>query len=287
MRILGSIVYVCCLAAALASIVPASDTVPYGSHLRFDPAHLSSLGLIPAGALFPVHPQWLTQAARFLFQSGDALPPFWNPNPFDPILALAQGDIARTLVALGFLVSPPLLCWWLVRDWKITAEFAVIYLGIVLFAALWNFPGVSRHHGVVFLALVAAVWMASARAPLSGWRAAAWRCALLISATGGLLTLASEGRVFSHGRTVAEWLTRGGLSNAFLMGSRDTTLSTISGYLGRPLYYLECECFGRFIVWNTQRTQFIDAAEIARRVNRTPLESGKRYDTDHQPRDPA
>jgi hypothetical protein len=275
-RIVGSMIYLCCLAAALASIIPASDTVPYGSHLRFDPANLITLGLIPAGALFPVHPQWLAQAAGYLLQSGTALPPFWNPNPLDPLLQLAQGEAARALLITGLLISPPLLCWALVRDWKLAAEFAFIYLGIVLFAALWDFPGLSRQHGIVFLALVCAVWMASARAPLVGWRAALWRCLLVISAVGGLLTLISETRVFSNGRNVAAWLTRTGLADAFIMGSRDTTLSTISGYLGRPLYYLECECPGRFIVWNAKRTQFIDTAEIARRANRTPLAQGGR-----------
>lgn len=275
-RIMGGAVYVCCLAAALASIVPAPDTVPYGSHLRFDLANLSSLGLIPAGALFPVDPQWLAQAARYVFQSGSALPPFWEPNPLDSFLGLAHGDTARTLLISALLILPPLACWALVREWKLAAEFALIYLGIVLFAALWDFPGLSRQHGIVFLALVCAVWMASARAPLSGWRAVAWRSLLVISAVGGALTLISEARVFSNGRGVAAWLTRAGLSNALIMGSRDTTLSTVAGYLGRPLYYLECECPGSFIVWNRTRTGFLDDAEIARRANRAPPAEGGR-----------
>jgi hypothetical protein len=276
MRFAGISLYLICLAAAVAGMVPAPDNVTYDPYLRFNPSDLSSLGLIPSGALLPVNPRWLAQAAGFLLHPGGGLPLFWNPNPFGQILALAHGDIARTLVTLGFLVAPPLVCWALVRDWKLAAEFTLAYLGIVVFAGLWNYPGLSRQHGIVFVALVCAVWMANARAPLSGWRAAGWRLLLVISAIGGLLTLISETRVFSHGRTVAEWLTRNRLADAFIMGSRDTTLSTISGYLGRPLYYLECECFGRFIVWNTMRTQFIDAAEIARRVNRTPLAEGGR-----------
>jgi hypothetical protein len=116
--------------------------------------------------------------------------------------------------------------------------------------------------------------MASARAPLTGRRLIAWRAVLVVSAVGGLLTLTSEVRPFSHGRTVAEWLARNKLADAFIMGSRDTTLSTVSGYLGRPLYYLECECFGRFIVWNRSRTFWLDPAEIARRVNRTQPGAG-------------
>ncbi len=275
-RILGTALYLCGLAAAVASMISPSDAVPYGPQLRFNPGDLVGLGLVPAGALLPVEPQWLVQAAEFVLRTGGEPPQFWNPNPLPHLLDLAQNDTARIPLIAPLLVAPPVLCALLVRDWKIATEFGFIYLGILLFAALWSFAGVSRHHGIVFLALVCAVWTASARAPLTGWRAAGWRSLLAISAIGGLLTLTSEVRVFSHGRTVAEWLTRNGLADAFIMGSRDTTLSTISGYLGRPLYYLECECTGRFIVWNDKRTQFLDAAEIARRANRTPLAgSGK------------
>ena len=272
--ICGIALYLVCLAAALATIIAPSDAVPYGPRLHLDPSHLSDLALIPTGALLPIDPGWLVQAARFVLQPGSQAPHFWNPTASYHLLQLAHGEAARIALILALLLSPPLVCWFLVRDWKIAAEFALIYLGIVLFAALWDFPGVSRHYGVVFVALIGAVWMASARTPLTGWRAAGLRSLLVISAIGGLLTLASEARVFSHGRTVAEWLTRNGLADAFIMGSRDTTLSTISGYHGRPLYYLECECFGRFIVWNTKRTQFLDAAEIARRANRTPIAAG-------------
>lgn len=274
-RVCGVALYLACFSVAVVSVISPPDAVPYGAQLRFEPSHLGNLASIPAGALFPVNPQWVVQAVRFVLQPGSELPHFWNPTPFYQLLQLAPSNATRIALILALLLSPPLLCWWLVRDRRSTAEFALVYLGIVLFAALWDYPGLSRHHGIVFMALVCVVWIASARAPLTGLRAATWRLLLVISAIGGLTTIGAEARIFSHGRTVAEWLTRNGLADAFIMGSRDSTLSTISGYLGRPLYYLECECSGRFIVWNEKRSQFLDAHEIARRTNRTPLAAGK------------
>jgi hypothetical protein len=68
-----------------------------------------------------------------------------------------------------------------------------------------------------------------------------------------MLTLVSELRPFSEGKAAAEWIKQNGLSDAFLIGSDDAPVSSVAGYLGRPLYYLECQCLGTFIVWNSRR----------------------------------
>jgi hypothetical protein len=268
-RLAGSALYLVLLVAAVAAIIPVAGTTPHGAHLRFDPTHFDGLALIPAGAMFPVDPNWLLDTIKFLLDPrGAALPQFWNPNPLHQILSVAGGGAAHTLVIIGLLLFPPLACGLIVRDWKLAAEFAVTYFGIVMFAALWDVPGLARHHGVVFVAFAATVWMAKARGALDGWREQVWRALLIISACGGLLTLTSELRPFSNGRNTAEWLQRNRLEDAFIMGSRDTTMATISGYLRRPIYYLECECEGRFIVWNAHRTLSIDTAEIMIRAQR-------------------
>lgn len=266
-RIAGVTIYLVCLAAAFSSIVAPADAAPYGIHLRFDPAHISGLAAIPAGAMFPVSAQGVLDTVRLLLSPHGATPPqFWNPNPVNQILSVAGGGPAHALAILGFFLLPALLCSLIVRDWRLTVEFSLSYLGLLAFAALWDFPGAARHHGIVFLVFVGTVWMAAARGALAGWREASWRGLLVISACGGLLTLTSELRPFSNGRATAEWLQRHRLADVFIMGSRDTAVSTISGYLRRPVYYLECECFGRFIVWNTRRTLSIDAPEIVSRA---------------------
>jgi hypothetical protein len=268
-RLAGSALYLVLLVAAVAAIIPVAGTTPHGAHLRFDPTHFDGLALIPAGAMFPVDPNWLLDAMKFLFNpQGVAFPQFWNPNPLHQILSVAGGGAAHALVIIGLLLFPPLACGLIVRDWKLAAEFAVAYLGILMFAVLWDFYGVARHHGILFIAFAGTVWMAKARGALDGWREQVWRALLIISACGGLLTLASELRPFSNGRNTAEWLQRNGLADSFIMGSRDTTMATISGYLRRPIYYLECECDGRFIIWNTQRTLSIDMTEILIRAQR-------------------
>ena len=58
---------------------------------------------------------------------------------------------------------PIAACWLITRDLLRVLEFTLVYLGILLFANIWNYPGYARHHGVVFLALIAAGWTARLR----------------------------------------------------------------------------------------------------------------------------
>jgi hypothetical protein len=267
-RLAGGAVYLVALAAAVASMIPAQDVAPHDPHIRFVAINLPAYARIPATALLPIDPVWFADTIRFLIHPVTApFPQFWDPNPLETIGGFL-GDAATLPLAIGSYLLPVLACWFIVRDRRLVTEFTLTYLGLLTFAALWDYQGEARHRGVVFLALVGTIWIAQACSPLSRWRAWAWHCLLIISATGGILTLASELRPFSQGRNVAEWLERNGLADAFIMGSRDTTMVSISGYLRRPIYMLECGCFRRFIVWNGQRTLNIDSAEIVRRAER-------------------
>jgi len=182
-------------------------------------------------------------------------------------LALLIGQ-ANPLLVLFVLALPILACWSIVRDSVRTAQYAAIFIGVLLFAQLWQFPGSPRHHGILFMALVGTVWMWRSAILPARPLAVVWIALLAINALGGLTTLASEGRPFSQGRDVAAWLQRQHLDGAFLIATRDYAGSTVSGYLRRPLYYPECECFGTYIVWNRKREHSLAMEEIVARLDR-------------------
>lgn len=82
-----------------------------------------------------------------------------------------------------------------------------------------------------------------------------------------VLSLASELKPFSEGYNAAAWIKRSDLTDAFLVGSHDAKTSTVAAYLGRPIYYLECQCSGTFIVLNDKRQSFLSPAEFGRRLS--------------------
>jgi hypothetical protein len=147
-------------------------------------------------------------------------------------------------------------------------EFALVYAGLVLFAALWDFVGTAHHHGILWLAFIAGAWRARAERGSDGWSRWTLRIVLLIGACGGILTLASETHPFSQSREAARWLAENDFRDAFLVGSRDAQISSVAGYLGRPVHYLECECQGTFIRWNHDRQSPLSAEQFRSRLAR-------------------
>jgi hypothetical protein len=270
----GAMLYLGLLAVAVLTMRPPPDFAAhsYGAAPVDLFKRVSSIVSIPVGAFLPIKPSWFADAIGFLTNpQGAPYPHFWNPNPTKEMIKVVGLDGDGFRIAL-FLALPPAGAWVILRDKVRTAEFTLVYLGISLFCVLWSYPGSSRHHGILFLALVGGVWMARTEQLNPVRPSRFWQAILMVSAIGGLLTLSSELRPFSNGRYAAEWLQRNRLDGAFIMGSRDTTVSTIAGYLRRPVYYLECQCMGRFIVFNTNRTQFLPSDQIVRRTEQALLE---------------
>ena len=129
-------------------------------------------------------------------------------------------------------------------------------------------PGAPRHQGYLFVALVGSDWMARSATLPAKPVASVWVVLLVLNVIGGLTTLSVGLRPFSQSRNVATWLKRHHLEDAFLIGVRDSTTSPIAGYLGRPLYYLECQCLGTHVVWNNRRRRTLKLKEVVKRTAR-------------------
>ena len=274
----GAAIYLVLLAFSVKTAAPAPDFGPWATDVRFDTARFGQALLFPLGAFAPINPAWLADAVSFVAHAGAApVPHFWNPNPFQDFVAATQADVQHPVRLTLALIAPVALCWMIVRAPLPAFGFAIFYVGVLLFSNIWNFPGYSRHHGIVFLAFVASVWAARAERPSTRSSIFAFRALLLISAVGGVLTLTSELIPFSQGRNVAEWLRMNGRSDAFLIGSRDAQVSTVAGYLGRHMYFLECECPGTYVVYNSQKQWLLSPPERARRLLRA-MDSPERSD---------
>ena len=266
--IAGAVTYLALLAVGIATMIPAPDFAPWPTSPRWDWQDVVNAPAVMLGAFAPLELRWLHAAASFLAEPNAAPFPFiLNPNPINEVLRFAQTDADHPARLVALLLIPVVLCVVLTRNRYRVMEFCLVYFGILLFAVLWQFPGGSRHNGLVFLALVACVWTARSRASFSG---PSWLFAgvLAINALGGALTLSSELYTFSQSRNAAAWIEGNGLARMPLVGSRDAQVSSVAGYLGRPVYYLECECNGTFIVWNGSRQSPLSDEQFRERLIR-------------------
>ena len=225
---------------------------------------------VPIGAFVPLQLDLIREAIAFITDPKAAsIPKFWNSNSTDDLVALTHADTDHPVRLALLFAAPIIICWLITRDPLRVLEFALVYLGIVLFANLfWTVPLGARIRGVVFLALVGSAWSARSRHSPTVSSFCLLGALLIVNACGGVLTLASELRPFSEGRNAAAWIKGNNLTDTFLIGSRDAQASTVAGYLGRPIYYLECECQGTFIAWNRDRQSLLSPQEFRDRLTR-------------------
>jgi hypothetical protein len=274
--IAGAAVYLVLLVLAVVTMVPAADEGLWG-HDWFSVSRLYDDLVIPFGAYIPLKLDSIEEALAFIVHPATAgIPQFWSLNPSDFFVGLLHIDSLHPARLAFVFAVPIILCWLITRDLMLVLEFALIYLGILLFANIWGYPLAARHHGVIFLAFIASAWAVRLRQSDPRWSAWVLGSVLIINACGGVLTLSSELRPFSEGYDAASWIQQSGLTDTFLIGSNDAQVSTVAGYLGRPIYYLECECQGSYIVWNTKRQSPLSPDEFGRRLTKAVTLAGKR-----------
>ena len=215
--IAGAVVYLLLLAFAIVMIQPPPWYSLSSPVVHFSIPRLFADGTTPVGAFVPFSFATLRQAIAYIAHPNAAnIPDFFDTNPYDEILVLTQANFEHPIRLALIFAAPVVACWLLTRNWLLTLEFSLVYLGIVLFENIWNFPGSARHHGVVFLALVAAVWSARSRQTPAVWSRWLFAGILLVNACGGVISLASELRPFSESYETAAWIKQNDFANAFL-----------------------------------------------------------------------
>lgn len=272
----GAAVYAASLALAIATMAPVPDRVFHESGFGFHGDQLWAVFATPLDAFAPLPLTWLKEMGSVLVDPRTAaFPRFMNPLPTQGLAAILGMGPAHPLRVAAIVAASLAACWRIVGERRAALELTLGYAGVLLFTLLWNFPTYARHRGVVLLMLVAAVWTARARDPAAARRSWLWSAVLLANVAAGLTTLGSELRPYSAGRATAAWLTESRLADAFLLGSRDHPVLTVAGYLRRPIYYLESEAPGTFVVWNARRRWQLPEDELGLRIERALERAGR------------
>ena len=271
----GATLYAALAALAIVTMLPASDFTFGGrasaEFSQFDmPLHFA------IGAFVPFFSPFVGDVLhRFGGAAADLAASPFVTDPVSQLFPILGGGSGNLLFQAAVLALPILACFIIVRDALRTAEFALTYFGVLLFVQLWQFPGAPHHYGILFVAFVGAVWMWRSTLPPRRAAPSLWVALLVINAVGGLMTLAWEFRPFSQSRNAATWIETVHLEDKFLMGSPDWAASSVAGYLQRPLYYLDCECFGTHVVWNEQRADLLGRDGMVGRAIKAMTAEGK------------
>jgi hypothetical protein len=189
-------------------------------------------------------------------------------------IAISRGRLQETVSTLGFMLSADRPKWATIAAIGIlvialvrTREnpVAASFLGAAIVGLLSFFyirvPAMVWHAGLLFMVLVASVWIDRISAPTRRARPlvpAAMFCALLLcQVANGLVAVQRDLRQpLSSGRDVARFIVNRGWERDPVIGMLDYTTTTVVGYLGIDrAYYVNARRWGSFTVWDKQREQ--------------------------------
>lgn len=173
----------------------------------------------------------------------DPLAHYWNPIAFDH----------RTLYPVLFLSVLALYFFTFRRDRDLLATFALATLGGATFGFFF-YTGSMRTWGITFVAYVAALWLQRFRHP--GTPVASTILLTSCAISGVVFNVLMWTHPFSSSGAAAEWLKSQHLQNAAIVGTPDTSVSGVAILLGRPIYYLDCQCSDDYMLFSSRRDDY-------------------------------
>jgi len=178
---------------------------------------------------------------------------------------LMPSNAAAAVVAAGLAAAAFLwICTRIKRNPAASVFLGASVLGLLVFFYT-KYPGYYWHHGLIFVAFFAAVWIdrEGGPQPVSDHSLVpAWIFAAVLGcqAVFGLKAAWDDmHRPLSNGREVARFIASNGWASDPIVGIADNTVSTVVGYLGaNRIYYANGRRWGSFVKWDKSRAEPVD-----------------------------
>lgn len=165
----------------------------------------------------------------------------------------------------------------------------LLFIGAILamlaFRTFGYFTFALRHHGHMFVMFIVCMWLANYQEgkpagssfiqKLSGSGAKFLTAVLVIQLIGGIAAAQRDIRqVYSPAKTAAQVIKANGLEDVPIVGGPEFSVSAVSGYLNKEIYYIGSNRTGTFVVWSKGLTPVIDEEDVTATLDR--LESEKK-----------
>lgn len=199
---------------------------------------------------------------------------FWNTNFLEKVPSNLPVNATFALLILLFAAA------LFRRSRTALAFYGLSTAGILAWTYIGS-VGFARHYGHLFLAFIAALWLARGSADsteaLSGQKGRRPVTSMVLSgvltaifavqAAGGLFAVGMDiVHPFSQAKAVAGYVRQRGYAGLPIVGDMDYIMTPVSGYLGRKIYFVRGERLGSYVKWDMKRFQQVGAQLILERA---------------------
>jgi len=246
---------------------------------------LAGLGLSAAITLPPPDSavdtaQWffsfdVTRAARVLTAIWKSYVPVPELNAHFWDTHLLESRPLRVVVSLLILIGSMLI---FIPKRNVFLFFCFGTFSLFIFS-YFKFVGYLRHQGhffIVFMMCLILMCRGGARPFKITSRAFVIAILALQIFAGAAASVLGWMHPFTAAKAAARYIKTQGFDDYFIMGDRDYSLTSLSGYLGQPVFHLASMKFGTYIVWNRERTRELEPREIAAYANRVAAGQNRR-----------
>ncbi|MDH7512699.1 MAG: hypothetical protein QHH14_07125 [Clostridiales bacterium] len=240
--------------------------IPDSSWDQFSRLHRSFNAGLASKVLWTV-PKAYLQVPRPTFH-------FWNTH----ILGNGPSTLAiNASLALLVLIFSALVIW---RRRSALIFFVLSTSGTLAWLYIAS-VGFVRHQGHLFLAFVAAVWLARGSPdPIKASSAVKERrpegilvfsfvltLIFAVQAVGGLFAVGMDiVYPFSQAKATARYIKQKGYRDLPIVGEMDYLMTPVSGYLGRKIYFVRGERPGSYVKWDMRRFEDVSPEVILQRA---------------------
>jgi hypothetical protein len=149
------------------------------------------------------------------------------------------------------------------HDRRLLALVGLTTLGGIAFSHLIYYPGSTRHFGVVFVALLAALWIQRFQSHRRS--ALVYTLFTLFALSGVTAAIGQWVHPFSNAGATAHWIQSRSLQHLPIVGTPDTSLDGVAQELQQPVYFLDCSCTDTLMRFASRRDSF-DESQIPERL---------------------
>lgn len=190
---------------------------------------------------------------------------FWNSNAWFPWPGPGEspGGIVTAVAFAGLVSILGIVAWTVRQSWVMVTAWVVGSTALIGFAYV-KFPGTMRHHGFLWVLMVATLWIAVDAGIVTRRRATVILSPVLMVGlvASGIAAWWDWRAPFSGARCAATSIYQRGIDDLPLVGGVDWAASGVAAYLPqRELYYPAKGDSGSFIIWNLDRLRQQDLSQ--------------------------